>query len=574
MNAESYKQQGNAALGRGDFQEAVESYTKAIEMDGTNHILYSNRSAAYASLEQWENALADAEKTVEIKPDWGKGYSRKGLALRNLNRVIEALEAYEAGLKVEPENEQLAKAAQDLRLSSGQQQIAMLFGQAFQGDVWGKLRASPKMASYINDPSFVALIDSCRQNPSRILEKFSDKRLQEALGVLLKPPGGMGPQDHMETEEDVHPPRGGSSASPSAASSEKPAAEKPSEQKASASSGSAKPSTPAASTGGVVNEEAEKAKNEGNEAFKQRDFSAAIRHYQRAVELDDKSVIYRTNLAAALIEVGQFDEAIAVCEKAIEIGRAHMAAYEHMARAYTRLGNAHMKKGDLAAAVDAYRSAQTECRDRKTAELLRSAEIALEKKREVEYLSPEKALEAKALGNECFQKGDFPGAVAHYSESLKRNPQDAAVYANRAAAYTKLGELPYCIKDCDAALKIDHTYVKAYLRKANAQYVMKQYYKAMETYQAALEHCPGGRDPEVERGVQQCLAAMQTQPDDATVNAALKDPEIQDILRDPMIQKALEDMKTNPRAASVYLADPKMRDRIFKLRNAGILQMQ
>ena len=110
-------------------------YTKAIHMDSANHILYSNRSAAYASLEQWEKALEDADKTVELKPDWGKGYSRKGLALRNLNRMSEALDAYEAGLKVEPENEQLAKAAQELRLSTGQQQIAMLFAQAFQGSV-------------------------------------------------------------------------------------------------------------------------------------------------------------------------------------------------------------------------------------------------------------------------------------------------------------------------------------------------------------------------------------------------------------------------------------------------------
>lgn len=44
-------------------------------------MLYSNRSACYASLRDFENAQKDAEKTTEIKPDWSKGWARKGAAL-------------------------------------------------------------------------------------------------------------------------------------------------------------------------------------------------------------------------------------------------------------------------------------------------------------------------------------------------------------------------------------------------------------------------------------------------------------------------------------------------------------
>ena len=47
-------------------------YTEAIELDPANHLLYSNRSAAYASLKKYKEALGDAEKTIELKPDWGK----------------------------------------------------------------------------------------------------------------------------------------------------------------------------------------------------------------------------------------------------------------------------------------------------------------------------------------------------------------------------------------------------------------------------------------------------------------------------------------------------------------------
>jgi len=55
-------------------------YSKAIELNPTDHVLYSNRSGGYASKEEYDKALEDASKCVEIKPDWAKGYQRKGLA--------------------------------------------------------------------------------------------------------------------------------------------------------------------------------------------------------------------------------------------------------------------------------------------------------------------------------------------------------------------------------------------------------------------------------------------------------------------------------------------------------------
>lgn len=57
-----------------------EKFSAAIEIDSNNHVLYSNRSGAYASLKNFELALQDATKCTEIKPDWSKGWSRRGAA--------------------------------------------------------------------------------------------------------------------------------------------------------------------------------------------------------------------------------------------------------------------------------------------------------------------------------------------------------------------------------------------------------------------------------------------------------------------------------------------------------------
>lgn len=81
-----------------------EHFTKAIEIEPSNYVLYSNRSAAYASKKDYKNALTDADKTVELKPDWPKGWGRKGAALRGLGDLLGANDAYEEGLKLDPNN--------------------------------------------------------------------------------------------------------------------------------------------------------------------------------------------------------------------------------------------------------------------------------------------------------------------------------------------------------------------------------------------------------------------------------------------------------------------------------------
>ena len=46
MSADELKQRGNEAFKVNDFKLACELFTEAITLDSTNHVLYSNRSAA------------------------------------------------------------------------------------------------------------------------------------------------------------------------------------------------------------------------------------------------------------------------------------------------------------------------------------------------------------------------------------------------------------------------------------------------------------------------------------------------------------------------------------------------
>lgn len=99
--ADELKVEGNRAMAARNFEEAIAKYTEAIGLDGSNVVYLSNRAAAYSSSSQHDKAVEDAEKAIELNPDFSKAYSRLGLAKFALGDAKAAMEAYKKGLEVE-----------------------------------------------------------------------------------------------------------------------------------------------------------------------------------------------------------------------------------------------------------------------------------------------------------------------------------------------------------------------------------------------------------------------------------------------------------------------------------------
>ncbi|KAK7097346.1 LON peptidase N-terminal domain and RING finger protein 3-like isoform X2 [Littorina saxatilis] len=92
--AAELKAEGNKFFEKRDFERAIKFYSEAISLSDADHLLFSNRSHAYNALDQYDKALEDAEKVVKMRPDWPKGFFRKGLALYGLGRYEEAVIAF------------------------------------------------------------------------------------------------------------------------------------------------------------------------------------------------------------------------------------------------------------------------------------------------------------------------------------------------------------------------------------------------------------------------------------------------------------------------------------------------
>lgn len=113
------KDKGNTAFQNKDFDVALKHFSKAIELDPSDHIFFSNRSGAYASLNRYAESLGDGCTCVALKPDWWKGYSRKGNAEFHLGRLDEAEKTFCEGLRLKPDEAALKDALAMVREKKG-----------------------------------------------------------------------------------------------------------------------------------------------------------------------------------------------------------------------------------------------------------------------------------------------------------------------------------------------------------------------------------------------------------------------------------------------------------------------
>lgn len=97
-----------------------------------NHIFMTNRSLCYASMKNWPKSLRDADKAIALKGDWEKGWYRRGVALSNMEKYEEAMQAFQKCLDLNPSSKdyetQYNQAKRDLYKGLTESEILKLEG--------------------------------------------------------------------------------------------------------------------------------------------------------------------------------------------------------------------------------------------------------------------------------------------------------------------------------------------------------------------------------------------------------------------------------------------------------------
>ncbi|KAL2922096.1 Protein SGT1-like protein B [Bienertia sinuspersici] len=86
------------------FELAVELYSKAIDLNPNNAELFVDRAQANIKLTNFTEAVADANKAIELDSSMAKAYLRKGTACMKLEEYQTAKTAFQAGATLAPED--------------------------------------------------------------------------------------------------------------------------------------------------------------------------------------------------------------------------------------------------------------------------------------------------------------------------------------------------------------------------------------------------------------------------------------------------------------------------------------
>ena len=63
-----YKDRGGVLVRLGQYQQAIDTLNRAIELDPNRAAAYLNRGAAYNGLGQYERAIEDLNKAIALDP--------------------------------------------------------------------------------------------------------------------------------------------------------------------------------------------------------------------------------------------------------------------------------------------------------------------------------------------------------------------------------------------------------------------------------------------------------------------------------------------------------------------------
>merc|ERR1719412_220848 len=201
-------------------------------------------------------------------------------------------------------------------------------------------------------------------------------------------------------------------------------------------------------------------------AFEQRDYRKALYHIDQALRIASASQKLKLSRAECLAFLGRYKEAQEVANDLLRNDSTNIEAiyirglclyYEdNIDKAFTHSQQVLKLAPDHSKAKEAFKRA----RQLKT---------------------------KKDEGNEAFKAGRYEQAFNLYSEALlvdnANKITNAKLYFNRATVAGKLKRWSRSVDDCNLALAIDDTYIKAYLRRGKSLMELERFEEAVRDFE-------------------------------------------------------------------------------------------
>lgn len=121
---------------------------------------------------------------------------------------------------------------------------------------------------------------------------------------------------------------------------------------------------------------------------------------------------------------------------------------------------------------------------------MKSVEKDAKERAENRKIRNERAETLKTIGNGAFKEKNYEKAVTYYSKALEQRKDSTVLWNNRALSYIQLGLFERALADCEWALKVNNTNLKALLNSAKCYKQLGDEIKYKEYIQLAKERNP------------------------------------------------------------------------------------
>lgn len=86
-----------------EYDKAITDYSKAIDLKPDDAALYYNRGIAYKNKKEYHKAIAEYDKAIELRPDYASAYNNRGIVYKNKQENDKAIADYNKAIEIKPD---------------------------------------------------------------------------------------------------------------------------------------------------------------------------------------------------------------------------------------------------------------------------------------------------------------------------------------------------------------------------------------------------------------------------------------------------------------------------------------
>ncbi|NCA93783.1 MAG: tetratricopeptide repeat protein [Sphingobacteriia bacterium] len=400
-----YYNRGRAYFDTKKFKKAIADFTKVIELDPNHVKAYNNRGRVYADTKKLEEAIADFTKVIELDPNHTKAYYNRGIVYDDIKKFDKAINDYDKVIELDHNN---AHAYNN------------------QGVVYHKIKNLKKARINFSkaielDPRYVdAYIN--RGAVFRDTKRFNEAIADFTEVIKIAPSFFVAHSNRGAVYTDIQK-----------------------FDEAIADCTRAIELNP---------NYADAYNNRGNAYDYKQNFKKAIFDYDKAIELNPNYADAYYNRGISHHNSQKFKKAIADFTKAIKLVPSYVSAYNNRGAVYMDIKIFDEAISDCTRAIE---------------------------------LNPSYSGAYNNRGSIYYNIQEFEKAILDYTKSIELDIDNATAYNNRGAVYTDIKKFDEAIADCTRAIELSPNYLSAYYVRGVAYYYNDEHKKALCDFNKSLE---------------------------------------------------------------------------------------